>query len=91
MSAIKVYQPTNPRLIDLSLEQLLAELGRYAFVTIFNSDNDDTWSARATMRIKTKGAEFTVQSGYKHASTKSALMALLELVQNAVTELGDKK
>lgn len=86
-SRIVVFEPQNARLKDLSLEQLLAELSKYAFVDIFNSDSDDTWTAISTMRIKTKGATFKISSGYNHVSAKSALTCLLELTLDAIKEM----
>lgn len=78
-------------IVNLSIEELLSRLGRYAFVNIHNATDDGTWSARAEMRIKTEGAEFTVRSGFGHASAKSALVTLLRLVENAVSELGENR
>jgi hypothetical protein len=91
VSNIKVYTTSQPRLLSMTLEQLINELNRYAFLTIFNHHADDTWSASAAMRIKTKGAQFEVKSGYNHPSVHSALSTLLDLVENAVKELGQAK
>ena len=79
---------TSLQKVDMSIEQLLSELSKFAFVDIFNSDMNDTWSASACMRIKTKGATFKVHSGHGHASAKIALSTLLELVESTVKELG---
>lgn len=89
-SDLCIFKPDSFRRVDLTIEQLLERLAKYAFVSTYNCDSDDTWSANATMRIKTKGATFKVSSGFKHPSMKAALSTLLELVENAVEELGDK-
>lgn len=69
-------------------DDLVAELTKYAFVDVFHSETNDTFSAKATMRIKTPGAEFTVASGFRHPTMKAALTKLLSLVENAWAEAG---
>lgn len=88
MAAFIQSQVNSAQKVDMNIEQLLSELLKYAFVDIFNNDTNDTWSAVACMRIKTKGATFKVHSGHNHPSAKSALTALLGLVEAAVKELG---
>lgn len=90
MSLIPFREKTATR-IDLNIEQLLAALKPFAFVRMFNSPTDDTWSATADMRVKTEGATFEVKSGYKHATCKDALQELLARVETAIATLGQNK
>lgn len=90
MTGVVKYAPAPAKHINLTIEQLLAELDRYAFVSVRNYADDETWSATADMRIKTKGATFKVDSGFKHATAKNALAVLLELVENTMRELGNR-
>lgn len=78
-----VYQPA-----DLTLEEILAELYKYAFPDLRCNEYNGLFWAQATMRIKVQGSEFKVRSEMKHASPKAAAAELLERVKSAVAQLG---
>jgi hypothetical protein len=84
------FREQSAQRIDFNIEQLLAALKPFAFVVIFNSDDDDTWNAKAKMRIKTEGAQFSVYSDFKHPTCKAALEQLLTRVEQAVKDLSSR-
>lgn len=89
MANIAPFIPSS-HISKMTIEQLLVELAKYCFPRLNNQENDDTWHASGAMRIKTKGAEFTVRTSFNEPDAKTALMLLLYLVEQAVEELGNQ-
>ncbi len=72
------------RAIDLSLEDIMAELYKVSFPDIICSEREGLFWAQATMRIKVQGAVFKVSSEHGHKTPKDAAAELLERVNNAI-------
>jgi len=74
----------------MNIEDLLEKLRPYAHISIFQYD-DETWSAKASLRIRAEGGKFEIESGYKHRSCKAACEVLLQRVLAVVNQASDLK
>jgi hypothetical protein len=74
----------------LNSDELLDRLRPYARVNLFQADND-TWSARALLRIQAEGAEFEIKSGFNFPTANDALAELLRRVELIVDKTADLK
>lgn len=73
---------------DMTIEEILAELYSVSFPRLSCLEHSGLWYAKADMRIKVQGAEFSVASESKHPTPAGALRELLDRVRNAMKQLG---
>lgn len=74
---------------QMTLEEMFEELYQVSFPQVYCFERNGHWYAKAEMRIKVQGAEFTVSSDMKHETIKSAVSELVERVRNAMKQLAE--